>query len=71
MVELLNTEYFIRTVFDTSRCKFSLDLKLGLFYDIKPWFNSFIEHKHGRTSKVIDLLIPILLDLRVYIEQSK
>ena len=71
MVELLNTKYLARIVFDSSRFPFSLDLKLVLFYSIQPWFNSFIEHKNRRTNKIIDAICPILFDLRIYIEQNK
>ena len=56
--------------FDTSRFPFSFDLKLGLFYLIQPWFNSFIECKNRRTNKIIDAICPILFDLRIYIEQD-
>ena len=69
-VELLNTKYLTRIVFDSSRFSFSFDLKLGLFYSIQPWFNSFIECKNRRTNKIIDAICPILFDLRIYIEQD-
>ena len=57
-------------VFDTSRCKFSFDLKLGLFYPICKWYNSTIEfdEKHGVVNTIIDATFPVLYDLRLYIE---
>lgn len=57
-------------IFDTSRCKFSFDLKLGLFYSILPWYNSTIEYdaKHDVENKIIDATFPFLYDLRLYIE---
>ena len=68
-VELLNTKYLSRIVFDTSRAPVSFDLKLWLFYKVLPWFNNFTESKNRRTNRVIDLICPILFDFRIYIEQ--
>lgn len=70
-IELFNSKYLFRTIFDTSRCKFSFDLKLGLFYSILPWFNIETETdiEHNVINKIIDILCPILFDLRLYIEQ--
>lgn len=70
-IELLNTKYLMRLIFDTSRCPFSFDIKLGLFYSVLPWFNKNEEYDviHNVTNKVVDLICPILFDLR-YIEQK-
>ena len=69
-VELLNTKYLARIVFDTSRCKFSFDLKLGLFYKVLPWFNSRIEvdTKHDKCNKIIDIICPVLFDMNLIVE---
>ena len=43
IIELFNSKYFMRFIFDTSKSKFSFDIKLGLFYSVLPWFNSMKE----------------------------
>lgn len=48
---------------DTDSCKFNFDISLGLFYSILPWYNNA---KHG-DSRVIDIICPILFDLRLFI----
>lgn len=70
-VELFSSKYFMRLIFDTSKSKFSFDIKLGLFYSVLPWLNSMKEKdiEHNKLNKVIDILCPILFDLRLYIEQ--
>ena len=70
-IELLNTKYPMRLIFDTSRCPFSFDIKLGLLYSVLPWFNKVEEYDvvHNVTNTVIDIICPILFDLRLYIEQ--
>ena len=70
-IELFNSKYFMRLIFDTSKSKFSFDIKLGLFYSVLPWFNKMEEYDviHNVTNKVVDLICPILFDLR-YIEQK-
>ena len=70
-VELLDSKYLARIVFDTSRAPFSFDLKLGLFYKILPWYNKIEEYDvvHNVKNIVVDLVCPILFDLR-YIEQK-
>ena len=61
-IELLNTKYLMRLIFDTSKSKFSFDIKLGLFYSVLPWFNKIIEKdlEHNKTNKVIDIICPLL-----------
>ena len=70
MVELLNTKYLARIVFDTSRCKFSFDLKLGLFYKVLPWFN-IRDGKEigGKQHKIIDIICPVLFDMNLIVER--
>ena len=72
-IELLNSKYFMRFIFDTSKSKFSFDIKLGLFYSVLPWFNSMKEKdiEHNKLNRIIDILCPVLFDLRLYIEQNK
>lgn len=67
-VELLNTKYLGRIVFDTSRAPFSFDLKLGLFYKVLPWFNKNTEYDvaHNVNNLVVDIICPVLFDLRYY-----
>ena len=67
-VELLNTKYLARIVFDTSRAPFSFDLKLGLFYKVLPWYNKCTEYDvvHNVTNNVLDIICPVLFDLRYY-----
>lgn len=67
-VELLNTKYLVRIVFDTSRIPFSFDLKLGLFYKVLPWYNKSTEYDvvHNVDNNVLDIICPILFDLRYY-----
>ena len=69
-IELLNTKYLMRLIFDTSRCPFSFDIKVGLLYSVLPWFNKQTnEEYYGRSHTIIDILCPVLFDLRLYIEQ--
>ena len=70
MVELLNTKYLARIVFDTSRIPFSFDLKLGLFYKVLPWFNSRVEVDtvHDKCNKITDIICPVLFDLNLIVE---
>ena len=58
MIQLLDSKFLARIVFDTSRAPFSFDLKLGLFYKILPWFNSRIEvdTKLDKCNKIIDII---------------
>lgn len=79
-ITLFNTIYisiFDRCIlnlrFDTSRIPFSFDLKLGLFYKVLPWFNSYIkiDEKHNKCNKIIDIICPLLFDFNLYIEQNK
>lgn len=79
-ITLFNTIYisiFDRCIlnlrFDTSRIPFSFDLKLGLFYKVLPWFNSYIkiDKKHNKCNKIIDIICPVLFDFNLYIEQNK
>jgi hypothetical protein len=67
-VELLNTKYLTRIIFDTSRVAFSFDLKLGLFYKILPWYNKSTEYDvvHNVDNNVLDIICPVLFDLRYY-----
>ena len=67
-VELLNTKYLTRIIFDTSRVAFSFDLKLGLFYRVLPWYNKSTEYDvvHNVDNNVLDIICPILFDLRYY-----
>ena len=69
-VELLNTKYLVRIVFDTSRIPFSFDLKLGLFYKVLPWFNKRVEidKQHNRWNRVIDIICPVLFDINLIVE---
>ena len=69
-VELLNTKYLARIVFDTSRAPFSFDLKLGLFYKILPWFNKRVEYDvvHNVDNLVVDIICPILFDINLIVE---
>lgn len=72
MVELLNTKYLFRMVFDTSKIPFSFDLKLGLFYKVLPWFNIRAGKEiGGKSHKIIDIICPVLFDFNLYIEQNK
>lgn len=70
-VELLNTKYLALIIFDTSKLPFSFDLKLGLFYRVLPWYNKSKEYDvvHNITNTVVDLICPVLFDLR-YIKQE-
>ena len=70
-IELLNTKYLMRLIFDTSKSKFSFDIKLGLFYSVLPWFNSIEEKdiEHNKLNRIMDIICPVLFDLRLYIEQ--
>lgn len=69
-LHLLNTKYLARIILDTSKLPFSFDIKLGLLYSVLPWFNnSEYEEYYGRSHRIIDILCPILFDLRLYIEQ--
>ena len=70
-IELLNTKYLMRLIFDTSRCPFSFDIKLGLLYSVLPWFNKTTEYDYGHNKEntVVDIICPVLFDLRLYIEQ--
>ena len=72
-VEFLNCKYFVSLFFDTSKSKFSFDIKLGLFYSVLPWFNSMKEKdiEHNKLNKVIDIICPVLFDFNLYIEQNK
>lgn len=72
MVELLNTKYIARIVFDTSRIPFSFDLKLGLFYKVSSWFD-IRDGKEigGRAHKIMDIICPVLFDFNLYIETDK
>jgi len=67
-VELLNTKYLTRIIFDTSRVAFSFDLKLGLFYKVLPWYNKSTEYDvvHNVDNNVLDIICPVLFDLRYY-----
>ena len=70
MIELLNWKYLFRIVWDTSKTSCSFDLKLGLFYVVKFWYNSFEEFMHGKTNVVTDILVPFIMDLRLYCEKN-
>ena len=69
-IQLLDSKFLLRFVFDTSRVPFSFDLKLGLLYVVKFWHNSFEEFAHGKTNTVTDILVPFIMDLRLYCEKG-
>lgn len=70
-IQLLDSKFLLRIIFDTSRVPFSFDLKLGLLYSILPWYSKNEEYDviHNVTNTVVDLACPVLFDLR-YIKQK-